>query len=249
MLLNNSIIPIKLIINSVRRINNNNSKILIKTITTTSSNSNLNLNLKKENKRNKLKNKNEILNNLIELYHLSKKFSPLNNENNKLNNYINNDLIPIDKNISRSPEPLNLIQLTRNQNQLYHEIEKVNQSNSNSNNSNSNSTLLTSTEINLNSSIQSYRSNQYYDETYSESFEKINILGSEPPLSNRMRRIMDTLHGTTAGGQAGLETLIEKGPGIMRIEEEKREEREREEKEEQEALEDERLAEETRLGV
>lgn len=239
MLLNNStIIPItrlaivpKLIVRTIASTSNLNQQEQIQEI-----NSN-------KNKRNKNKNKKEILNKLISLYHLSLNFSPLNNENNKLNNYINHNLIPIDKNILRLPEPLNLLQLTRNKNQLYHEIEKINS------NSSSNSTLLTSQEINLTKSIQTSLSNHYLDSNYSESFEKINILGTEPPLSNRMRRIMDSLYGTNSGGQAGFETLLEKGPSIMRLEVEKREEREREEREEQEALEDERLVEEARLGV
>lgn len=47
--------------------------------------------------------------------------------------------------------------------------------------------------------------------TYDKSFESVFTRGSEPPLRKRWRRVMDKLYGTEAGGQAGVQTLLENG--------------------------------------
>jgi len=58
-------------------------------------------------------------------------------------------------------------------------------------------------------------------------------------LSERTRRIVDTLHGTEAGGRAGLQVLREQGAKAVEWKEGLREarikEKEREEREEREA--------------
>lgn len=47
--------------------------------------------------------------------------------------------------------------------------------------------------------------------TYDKSFEGVFTRGSEPPMRKRWRRVMDRLHGTESGGQAGVGTLAEEG--------------------------------------
>ncbi|GAA5911539.1 hypothetical protein JCM6882_000532 [Rhodosporidiobolus microsporus] len=44
-----------------------------------------------------------------------------------------------------------------------------------------------------------------------ESFLSAYTTGSEPPIAKRVRRLIDALHGTTAGGRAGAHTLRESG--------------------------------------
>lgn len=48
-----------------------------------------------------------------------------------------------------------------------------------------------------------------HESNYQDSFDRIAIEGSERPLQARMRRIVDKLHGTEGGGQAGVEITVE----------------------------------------
>lgn len=82
---------------------------------------------------------------------------------------------------------------------------------------------IVNADISLSTSLQN---NGYQDsdisgtgqESYADSFEKKFTVGAEPPLSGRMRRVMDVLHGTEGGGRAGLRTLEEAGPAVMEME-------------------------------
>jgi hypothetical protein len=74
---------------------------------------------------------------------------------------------------------------------------------------------------------------------HKESYLLNHTNGQEPPLANRMRRVVDRLHGTEAGGRAGLNVLREQGAKAVEWKEGLRDartkEREREEQEERDA--------------
>ncbi|GAA5867259.1 hypothetical protein JCM1840_005001 [Sporobolomyces johnsonii] len=71
------------------------------------------------------------------------------------------------------------------------------------------------------------------------SFFAVHETGAEPPLSQRMRRVVDRLHGTAAGGRAGVEVVEEMGERAIQWKEglkaAREREREREQREEREA--------------
>lgn len=162
----------------------------------------------RQNKRHQKSSRESSLSSLISLYHLSSTFAPL--SPSSLGPYIDHAIIP--KSTYRTPTPLSLLDLARSQNILSHEIEKVQHVGS-----------IVNADISLSTSLQN---NGSFDsevsgtgrESYGESFEKKFTVGAEPPLSGRMRRVMDVLHGTEGGGQAGLRTLEEAGPAIMEME-------------------------------
>ncbi|BGP38345.1 hypothetical protein JCM10450v2_002293 [Rhodotorula kratochvilovae] len=64
--------------------------------------------------------------------------------------------------------------------------------------------------------------------------------GAEPPLAQRLRRVVDTLHGTEAGGRAGPVTLREQGGKAVQwregLAQARRAAREQEQRQEEEAL-------------
>lgn len=61
------------------------------------------------------------------------------------------------------------------------------------------------------------------DGKYADSFQKNWVYGAEAPLRQRARRALDVLHGTEAGGQAGLLTMKESGQDLERLNQVRRE--------------------------
>lgn len=140
------------------------------------------------------------LSSLISLYHQTPNFAPL--TATAMNDYIIHSIIPISSNGSTiKPVPVS--------SQIREMILSKKGLNAEGGNFDRKGT---SVGMDLDSSLTS--SNSLFevsnsDYTYEQGFNKSFSLGSEPPLRRRMRLVMDTLHGTSSGGQAGLLNVLE----------------------------------------
>lgn len=177
---------------------------------------------------------------LISLYHLSPTFVPT-SDPSKLQNHITETLAPSNL-IKKNPRPHHLIDLVYANHDLDRERIKLDSSSSTT------STTSSASLLGIKLRTQPYQGenlasfslstdNLVYD--HQNSFYSNHTYGQEPPLAERVRRIVDTLHGTEAGGRAGLKVLKEQGGKAVEWKEGLREartkEKERELKEEQEA--------------
>ncbi|GAA5950239.1 hypothetical protein JCM3765_004250 [Sporobolomyces pararoseus] len=175
---------------------------------------------------------------LISLYHLSPTFVPA-SDPSKLQKHITETLAPSNL-IKKNPRPHHLIDLVYASHDLDRERIKLDTSSTTSPSSASLLGIKLRTQAYQGENLASFSlstDNLVYD--HQNSFYSNHTSGQEPPLAERVRRIVDTLHGTEAGGRAGLQVLKEQGEKAVEWKEGLREartkEKERELKEEQEA--------------
>lgn len=180
------------------------------------------------------------LSSLISLYHLSPTFVPT-ADSSKLQQHVTEVLAPA-KITKNTPRPHHLIDLVYASHDLDRERIKLDMASTTS--SPASASLLgikLRTQAYQGESFASFplssHDNLVYD--HQNSFYSNHTLGQEPPLAARVRRVVDTLHGTLAGGRAGLPVLKEQGGKAVEWKEGLRDartrEKERELKEEQEA--------------
>jgi len=181
------------------------------------------------------------LSNLISLYHLTPTFVPTANPS-QLQQHVTNTLAPLSSATSK-PRPRDLLDLVLAQHKLDQERIKLDTAAT----SPSSASLL---GVRLRQTATSSDSFDFsstaggggpdgaiYD--HQSSFYSSHTAGSEPPLAKRVRRVVDKLHGTEAGGRAGVQVLKEQGEKAVQwkegLRDARRQEKEREEREEREA--------------
>jgi hypothetical protein len=148
------------------------------------------------NKRSDQVESSKKLTSLINIYHYSSNFIPISTKINTLSPFIDNTFIKDTSFYPAQPiKPINLILANKLINQEAYKF-------------NNKSTTLLDLDLHLLAPtadrIESIDSKK---QSINRSFQANWKYGSEPPLSNRVRRLLDTLHGTTAGGQPGLQTI------------------------------------------
>ncbi|GAA5915524.1 uncharacterized protein JCM6883_000278 [Sporobolomyces salmoneus] len=178
------------------------------------------------------------LSSLISLYHLSPTFVPTSNPP-RLQQHLTNTLAPI-RNVTNKPRPHHLIDLVHASHDLDTERTKLDTELSGS--------AASATLLGLKLRQGGFQGDSFanlpfendgmvYD--HQNSFFANHTVGQEAPLARRVRRIVDKLHGTEAGGRAGLNVLREQGGKAVEWKEGLREartrEKQREAQEEQEA--------------
>ncbi|GAA5885301.1 hypothetical protein JCM16303_005996 [Sporobolomyces ruberrimus] len=178
------------------------------------------------------------LSSLISLYHLTPTFVPTSNPS-QLQQHVTSTLTSMGSS-SRKPRPHHLIDLVYAAHDLDTERIKLDTESTTSMSTASLLGVKLRTEGYTRDSIgfvpHSEKDWLVYD--HQNSFYANHTSGQEPPLAKRTRRIVDALHGTEAGGRAGLAVLREQGGKAVEWKEGLREARSREkEREEQEELE------------
>ncbi|GAA5948842.1 hypothetical protein JCM21900_003446 [Sporobolomyces salmonicolor] len=184
-------------------------------------------------KRTSQTSRSSLLSSLVSLYHLTPTFVPT-ADPASLNSHITATLAP--QNSSAKPRPHDLYDVVRAQQELDLERIRLDAAASAS---------LLGVNLRLASNAPDARfelgprgaDGKVYD--HQGSFFAVHETGAEPPLSQRMRRVVDRLHGTEAGGRAGIEVVEELGERAIQWKEglkaARERERQREEKEEREA--------------
>lgn len=178
------------------------------------------------------------LSSLISLYHLTPTFVPASNAA-RLQQHVTNTLAPV-KSSGNKPRPHHLIDLVYAAHDLDRERTKLD---TESTTSPSSASLLGVKLRQGGYQGESFAvlpfANDGLTFDYHNSITATHQSGQEPPLSQRVRRIVDTLHGTAAGGRAGLDTIREQGAKAVEwkdgLRDARTREREREAIEEREA--------------
>ncbi|GAA6060704.1 hypothetical protein JCM10212_003325 [Sporobolomyces blumeae] len=192
-------------------------------------------------KRTQQSSRSASLSNLISLYHLSPTFVPT-AAPSRLQDHVNQVLAPKSHSTSK-PRPHDLLALVLANYSLDQERIKLDLAAA----SPSAASLLgvklrlgensRDSYVGLDSTFGRDREGAIYD--HEHSFYSAHTNGAEPPLAKRVRRIVDRLHGTEAGGRAGLEVVEEHGAKAVEWQEglrdARRQERDREARDEEEA--------------
>ncbi|GAA5861284.1 hypothetical protein JCM8547_008546 [Rhodosporidiobolus lusitaniae] len=184
------------------------------------------------NKRTKRSSPSTVLASLTELYHLTPTFVPTANPS-LLSSHLTHTLTPESAATSR-PKPHRLGDWVEAQRLLDNERVRLESSGSNS-------TSILGLDLKASATGVahfSFSPEEAFD--HRESFYHAYTKGAEPPLGKRVRKIVDVLHGTEAGGRAGVKTTRENAgrakewrEGLVRAKEQARErERARERDEE-----------------
>ncbi|GAA5934139.1 uncharacterized protein JCM15063_000565 [Sporobolomyces koalae] len=203
-------------------------------------------------KRTLQSNRTAALSNLISLYHLTPTFVPT-YDATRLQTHITETLAPV-RSSSNKPRPHHLIDLVFAENDLDVERVKLDHDASTSSSTSSSTTAAVAGGATSSASLLGVKLRQsgfsehllstfgdqdgsVYD--HKNSFYSNHTTGQEPPLARRVRQVVDTLHGTLAGGRAGIHTVEEHGAKAVQwkegLRDARRRERERELLEEQEA--------------
>lgn len=190
-------------------------------------------------KRTQQTSRTSSLSNLISLYHLTPTFVPTATPS-QLQQHVTDTLAPLSS-ATAKPRPKDLLDLVLAQHKLDQERIKLDTAAT----SPSSASLLgvrlrqtaNSDSFDFSATGGGGVDGAIYD--HQHSFYSSHTAGSEPPLAKRVRRVVDKLHGTEAGGRAGVQVLEEQGEKAVQwkegLRDARRQEKEREEREDQEA--------------
>ncbi|GAA6034813.1 hypothetical protein JCM8097_009311 [Rhodosporidiobolus ruineniae] len=156
------------------------------------------------NKRTARSTPSAALDSLTTLYHRTPTFVPTHTPA-ALSAHLNRTLVPENPASSR-PKPMHLRDLVHARMLVDNQRVRLDASGSAAT-----SILGLDLRLPVNEIQNYYLAEQELPFDHRESFELAYTKGAEPPLAQRVRRIVDALHGTTAGGRAGVATMRENG--------------------------------------
>ncbi|GAA5976657.1 hypothetical protein JCM11641_005653 [Rhodosporidiobolus odoratus] len=158
------------------------------------------------NKRTARSSPSAVLSSLTELYHLTPTFVPT-SDPSTLSQHITSTLVQTSGAIRPKPKPYNLHELISSQTKV--DVQRIRLEASGSATTSILGLDLKQPGNGSQATLGSAFENEGFD--HRESFFTAFTKGAEPPLARRMRRMVDKLHGTEAGGRAGVETMKEFG--------------------------------------
>ncbi|GAA5829302.1 hypothetical protein JCM11251_004999 [Rhodosporidiobolus azoricus] len=155
---------------------------------------------RRANKRTARSSPSAALASLTQLYHLTPTFTPTASPS-ALSSHLEQTLL---SETYTRPKPFHLSDIIPSQQIIDNERMRLGATSSTS-------TSILGLDLNLSPAARNHdlRDDRPFD--HRESFLSAFTQGAEPPLAKRVRRMIDAVHGTTAGGRAGAHTLREQG--------------------------------------